>query len=159
ADVVDGRDVGVVQDPRSARLLLEPPQPVRIGREGGRQHLNRDLAPEPRIPRPVHLSHAARTQRREDLVRSQAGTLGERHGSGRDFKPRPATAPRKSGRHAPEGDCSRTSSSGWLTTSSKPTISATPSSASCPTSWTTGEVRSVLRDNRANPVRRQEIAS
>ena len=32
-DVVDGRDVGMVQDARGPRFLLEPAQPLRVLRE------------------------------------------------------------------------------------------------------------------------------
>ena len=57
-DVVDRRDVRVVEDAGGFRLLLEAAQPVRVLREGRRQHLDRDLASEPRILRPIHLAHA-----------------------------------------------------------------------------------------------------
>jgi hypothetical protein len=38
--------------------------------KGAGHHLDRDIAPESRIPRPVHLAHLARSQTREDLVGS-----------------------------------------------------------------------------------------
>ena len=47
--------------------------------ESVRQHLDRDVALEPRVPRPVHLSHAARAERRQDLVRAEAGARRESH--------------------------------------------------------------------------------
>ena len=46
-----------------------------------RQHLDRHLAPEPRVPRPVHLAHPARAERREDLVGAEASPGGERQRS------------------------------------------------------------------------------
>ena len=73
-DVVDGGDVGVVQDPRGPRLLLEPAQPVGVGGEGRRQDLDRDLAPQPRVPRPIDLAHPPRAERRE----SRRGPAGSR---------------------------------------------------------------------------------
>ena len=51
-----------------ARLLLEARAAVRIRRHRRRQHLDRDLAPELRVPRAVDLAHPARAERREDLV-------------------------------------------------------------------------------------------
>jgi hypothetical protein len=41
------------------RLLLKTPEPLGIAGESHRQDLDRDLAVEPRIPRPIHLTHAA----------------------------------------------------------------------------------------------------
>ena len=58
ADLVDRDDVRVVQRRGGARLLLEAGEPVRVGRERLRQHLDRDFAAQPRIARLVHLSHA-----------------------------------------------------------------------------------------------------
>jgi len=79
ADVEDRRDVRVVQESRRPRLLLEPPQAVRIRREGHRQHLDRDVAPQARILRAVDLPHPAGADRREDLVRPESGAGGETH--------------------------------------------------------------------------------
>ena len=42
-----------------------------------RQHLDRDFAPQPRVPRPVDLPHPARAQRRDDLVGPEAGPGGK----------------------------------------------------------------------------------
>ena len=78
-DVVHRHDVGVVQDAGRARLLLESLQPVRVLRERGRQDLDRHFAPESRIPRPVHLSHPSRPERRQDLVGAESRSRGECH--------------------------------------------------------------------------------
>src|SRR5207247_8796363 len=85
-DRVDRDDVRVVQRGESPRLALEPRQPFRIGGHGFRQNLDRNLAPELRILRPVHFSHPARAEWREDLVRAEAGASGEAQGfsCGRD---------------------------------------------------------------------------
>ena len=48
ADIVDSKDVGMVQRGSGAGLLLEAAQPVRIRRERRRQDLQRDIAPETR---------------------------------------------------------------------------------------------------------------
>ena len=81
ADVVDRGDVGVIEDARGLGLLLEAAQAVGVLREGRRQDLDRDLAPEPRVLRPVDLPHPARADRREDLVRAQLRAGRERHGA------------------------------------------------------------------------------
>ena len=57
ADVVDDRDVGVVEDPGRTGFLLETLQPVRVLRAGSGQDLDSHIAAEPRIFAPVHLSH------------------------------------------------------------------------------------------------------
>ena len=56
------RDVGVIEDPGGAGLLLEALQAVRVARKRGRQDLDRDLAAEPRVLRPVDLAHPARAE-------------------------------------------------------------------------------------------------
>ncbi len=82
ADVVDGEDVGVVQRGGGARLLFEAlSSPVVPGHRRG-EHLDRDLAAELGVLRPVHLTHPARAQRRDDLVGSEAATRRGRQGDG-----------------------------------------------------------------------------
>ena len=66
----------MVQGAGGARLLLEAAQPIRVGREGRGQHLDRDLAPEPRVPRAVDLAHPARAEGREHLVGAEASAGG-----------------------------------------------------------------------------------
>jgi len=44
-----------------------------------RQDLDRDLPPETRVPRPVHLAHPSGAQRREDLVGTEATARRDRH--------------------------------------------------------------------------------
>ena len=45
-------------------------KPFRITRERVRQDFDRDVALQPRIARAIHLAHAARAERRNDLVRT-----------------------------------------------------------------------------------------
>ena len=52
---------------------------LRGSREVRRQDLDRHRALQPRVPRPIHLSHPARADRRDDLVRSESGAGGKRH--------------------------------------------------------------------------------
>ena len=52
----------MVEGAGGAGLLLEAAQALGIGPERLGQHLDRDLAPEPRIPRAVDLPHPTRTE-------------------------------------------------------------------------------------------------
>ena len=72
ADVVQGEDVWVAQRSNRVGLLLEPPQPLWVGRELPRQHLDRDVAAEPRVAGAVHLAHPTSPNRGHDLVRAKA---------------------------------------------------------------------------------------
>ena len=63
------------------RLALEPRAAIGIAGEDGGQDLDGDVALEPRVARPVDLAHAARADRRDDLVRAESGA--GRHGGHR----------------------------------------------------------------------------
>ena len=71
ADVEDREDVGMVQRRRCARLELEAAQPLVILRRVSRQHLDCDLAAEPRVFRAIDLTHAAVSKRSDDFVRAE----------------------------------------------------------------------------------------
>ena len=49
----------------------------RIGGELRRQDLDRDLALEPRVPRPIHLAHPARAERRQGSRRARGASPAE----------------------------------------------------------------------------------
>ena len=59
-----------------AALAADPERLARLEREA------RLLAAQPRVPRPVDLSHSPRAQRREDLVRAVFRTGSEGHSFG-----------------------------------------------------------------------------
>src|SRR6185369_12313449 len=80
ADVVDGRDVRVVEDAGGLRLLLEAAEAVAILGEGRRKNLDGDVPGETRVPRAVDLSHPARADLAEDLVGSELRPGGKAHG-------------------------------------------------------------------------------
>ena len=84
-DLVDRDDRRVVQGRRGARLPLEPAQPVRVGRQGRGQDFDRHVAAEARVMGPVHLAHAARPERRHELVGTEPGTGRQGH-VGRDYR-------------------------------------------------------------------------
>ena len=61
-DVVDRDDVRVVERRRGPRLVLEPLQARRVGRDLFMENLQGDFAAEPLVPGEVHLSHPARAE-------------------------------------------------------------------------------------------------
>src|SRR5271154_6324290 len=71
AKIVNGEDVGMIQRGDGLRLLLEAPQSLGIAGESSRQNLNRNVTVEPRVARPIHLAHAARSDCRYDFVRPE----------------------------------------------------------------------------------------
>ena len=73
-DAVDPADVGVIQRGEHPRLALEAREPIRMARERARQDLDRDVAPELRVVRPVHLAHAAGAEQRLQLISAKGRT-------------------------------------------------------------------------------------
>ena len=71
AVVVDAQDVRVGQRRHRPGLALEARPPLGVAREGLRQDFDGDLAPQARVAGAVHLPHAARAERGEDLVRTE----------------------------------------------------------------------------------------
>ena len=80
ADVVERADVRMRELGDRPRLAFEALARLLGIRQSGRQDLDRHLAAEPRVPRPVDLSHPARAERRKDLVGTEAGAGGKAHG-------------------------------------------------------------------------------
>ncbi len=74
--IVDDHDVGVIERRRRAPFLLEPANAVGIAGESSRKNLQRNLTTQPRIASAVHLAHAARADRRKNLVGSQTRAGG-----------------------------------------------------------------------------------
>ena len=58
----------MVQRREHPRLALEAREAIRVGRELGRQDLDRDVAPELRVARAIHLAHAARADEALDAI-------------------------------------------------------------------------------------------
>ena len=61
------------------RFGLEPPAHLRVGRDVVGHHLDGDIPVEPRVPRAIHLAHAAGADGRNDFVLRQARPGGEIH--------------------------------------------------------------------------------
>ncbi|MBE3073715.1 MAG: hypothetical protein IMZ75_02035 [Actinobacteria bacterium] len=55
------------------RFALEPREGNRVRRQRLGQDLDRDVATEFRVPRPIDLAHAARADGGDDLIRPEAG--------------------------------------------------------------------------------------
>ena len=62
------------------RFALEAREPFGIKGEAVGQDLERDVALERRVARAIHLAHAARTERGQDLVRPELIPGGKSHG-------------------------------------------------------------------------------
>ena len=73
ADVVDGADVRIVQRRDGAGFLLEALARFGIGRQRAGQDLDGHRAIQPGVTGAVNLAHAARADRRDDLVGAQPG--------------------------------------------------------------------------------------
>jgi hypothetical protein len=71
AEIVDDDNVGMGQRTHRFGLALEAGQVIGILGKPRGQHLQGDVAAEPRILRPINLSHAAGAQRTEDFVRTE----------------------------------------------------------------------------------------
>jgi hypothetical protein len=68
ADVVDGKDVRMIESAGSPGFLEEALPPRRIAGDLVAQDLEFDLAVEARVPRAEHLTHTARIERANDFV-------------------------------------------------------------------------------------------
>src|SRR5207249_1947331 len=76
---VDGRDVRMIELCQDLRFALEARHALGILSEGRREHLDRHVAIQARVPRAIDLAHAARAERREDLVGSDSEARTKRH--------------------------------------------------------------------------------
>ena len=79
AHIVQHANVRMVQAGNGFRFALKSLLAHRIGGKLSWQNLHRHIALQPRIPRSVHFTHPARTERVQDLVGSQPNTTGECH--------------------------------------------------------------------------------
>ncbi len=71
ADVVESEDVGMIQRCDRSCFTIETAQRGSSIADNGAQHLDRHIAPESRIVGPVDLAHTARSERRQDFIRSE----------------------------------------------------------------------------------------
>ena len=78
-DRMQDDDVRVAECGHALGLALEPREPIGIPGHVVRAHLERDVAPEPRVARAIDLAHAAGTEQRDDFIRSEGASGSERH--------------------------------------------------------------------------------
>ena len=77
-DAIDDRDVGMGQRSKQFGLALKPHQPIDVG-PGARQYLDSDFALQAAVARTVNLTHAARSDGREDFIGPKAIAGGQAH--------------------------------------------------------------------------------
>ena len=77
----DRGDVGVVEGGEDARLALEPRDALGVGDEGLGQGLQRDVAAQVRLVRPIDFAHAALTDEGQDFVDSELSSWRQWHAS------------------------------------------------------------------------------
>ena len=77
---VDRPDVRMIEGGQHLRLAPEARQALGVGAVELGEDLQRDVAVELGVARPVDLAHAAGAERRLDLVGAEAGAGGEGHG-------------------------------------------------------------------------------
>ena len=83
ADVVDAADMRMVERRYGAGFALEPTARIGICGQLVRQHFDRYGPIEPGIVRPIHLTHAAGAEGRQNLVGTQTSAGRESHAAGR----------------------------------------------------------------------------
>jgi hypothetical protein len=83
ARVEDRDQVRVVEGARGSGFLLEAADAVGVARHLRPKNLDRHLAAEPLVPRPVHLAHPAGAERGQHLVRPETCARPESPGFGR----------------------------------------------------------------------------
>ena len=70
---------GMIERGEQLCFTLKSREPIGIARERVGQDFDRDLALQPRIFRAIHLAHAARAEKRDDLISAESSAGGEAH--------------------------------------------------------------------------------
>jgi hypothetical protein len=70
----------MVECRRRARFSLKAPKTLGVERDGVRQHLDRDVAPQARVTRTIDFAHPAGTESRANLIRPKPHTGTDFHG-------------------------------------------------------------------------------
>jgi len=65
----------MIERGEQTRLAREARAPLGVLREMRRKDLDRDVTTEVRVVRPIHFTHSAGTQQRDDFVRAQCAPL------------------------------------------------------------------------------------
>ena len=81
------RDVRMIERGQRLRFAREAGESIMIGGERVRQDLQGDVAIELRVASAIHLAHATGANGRDDLVRAESGSWGERQDPGDYSRP------------------------------------------------------------------------
>ena len=81
-DLVDGDDVGMVEGRGGLRFLDEAAAAIRVRQAVGGEHLDGDLAVQPRVAGAIDLAHAAGAEQVENLVGAEPRAGCEPHARG-----------------------------------------------------------------------------
>jgi hypothetical protein len=76
---MDGEDVRMRQRSNGLCFAFETRERVRIDGEVFREHLDGDVAIEPRVARPIHFAHSTGAHDIDDFVRVQPCSGTQRH--------------------------------------------------------------------------------
>ena len=79
-EIVDGRDIGVVERGDRLRLAMKSSDSFRVAGVRIGQDLDGDAPIEPGVVGRIDFAHAARAERAEDFIRPETRTDYERHG-------------------------------------------------------------------------------
>jgi hypothetical protein len=63
-DVMDGKNVGMIERRNGPRFLLKAPQPLAVSGERLGQNFHRDIAPQPGVARSIQRSKSRHRKRR-----------------------------------------------------------------------------------------------
>jgi len=77
--LVNGKNVGMIQDRCGTGFLLEAAQAVGIGGQRLRQNLDGNFAVRPSVMRAIDFAHAASAQRGADFILSEDCTGSQSH--------------------------------------------------------------------------------
>ncbi len=83
---INRQNVRVIERSGCPRFLLETSQSIGVRCQLFRQHFDCNFAVEGLVASAIHLAHAARAQRRDDLIGPKFCTRSEDHGR-RDYNP------------------------------------------------------------------------
>src|SRR5580765_304501 len=79
ADIVNRKNVRMIQGARGLRFLFEPPQTICVFRESCGQDFDRHIAIQLLIARAIDFAHSTLTQLRADFVTAKFGAGYEAH--------------------------------------------------------------------------------
>ena len=80
ADIVDAADVRMIELRDGVRFPFETSAALPVIGDVGGEDLDRDVAIEPAVSRPIDFAHAASAEERVDFVRAESSATRQRHG-------------------------------------------------------------------------------